>query len=163
MADTLHWPVRALSAGFVLHNAEEMAGDFPGWIARFLPMSPASDAALVGPAVVIMSLAVIGLGEWALAKPGTLSLTLFQIVAGALALNGLSHAVLSLATATLAPGTITGLVLLLPLGGWLFRRIGRDRGLQPRGWAVCAVAAALLNPIAVVAGLGVARLSGVAA
>ncbi|MEZ4416068.1 MAG: HXXEE domain-containing protein [Gemmatimonadota bacterium] len=105
---------------YALHILEEYrAGEtFYGWISRVagVQLGAAAFLAINRTAFVVLTLAVVlanvvpGL-EWMIAALGSV-----------ITINALLHGSLSILTASYSPGTVTGVLLWLPLGLFILRR-----------------------------------------
>ena len=108
----------AAAAAVLTHNAEESVYDLPGWAATH-PVLPwldwmASPGAFdIGVAVV--SLAVGMLALYAIATGPSWSRLALRVLALVMLINAASHVGLSLATASVMPGSVTALFLLMPV------------------------------------------------
>ncbi|MEY8569683.1 HXXEE domain-containing protein [Brevibacterium linens] len=103
----------------VLHNVEEWLFDMTGWVAAH-PELPGralhGDQAQFEVALVIVTATVLALAVTAVALRPRWSAEVLVYVAYAIAINGASHALLSLVTWSPMPGVITGVIMLLPVG-----------------------------------------------
>lgn len=108
----------AAAAAVLVHNAEESFLGLPGWVIAH-PVLPwldwmASPGAFdVGVAVV--SLAVGLLALYAIATGPTWSRFALRALAVVMLINAASHVGLSLVTASVMPGSVTALFLLMPV------------------------------------------------
>ena len=113
-----HWPL-AFPTTYLVHIAEEWWGGFLAWSARFLgfQLTPAQYWRLNGIAWVAMLVMSL------VATRGPDKRWLVIPLATAVLVNGLAHLVASLVTATYSPGVISGVVLWVPLGAVVLRRM----------------------------------------
>ena len=108
----------------LVHFADELfaAGGFYTWVARIggarISMTRFASASL-------FALVSITVASWAVRK-GRYDWLLFTLAA-TIFTNALSHAVSSLATHSYSPGTISGLILWLPLGGVILYHGGAQK------------------------------------
>jgi hypothetical protein len=154
-------PIRRLlwlfAGAFVLHEAEEW--NLVAWErARFTP-TPAFDDAGARTLLVLFSLLAVSFTALCL-KALPLRAALFALLPLYLTVvfgNALTHIVWTVAFRSYAPGVVTSVLLLLPLGFVLARRVLRERAV-PAAYVATLLALALAQPIgAAVAGR---RLTG---
>jgi hypothetical protein len=138
------FPRRALAAlplAFGLHVAEEWFGGFTAWTAATLGRGVGAESFLIvnGIAVPVVALVVLV----ALRNPRLLPAAL--VVAAVLTLNGVLHALATLAFGVYSPGVVTGVLLYLPLGGsvllWAFRSI------SPMGFTAVLLAGVMVHAL----------------
>jgi Protein of unknown function with HXXEE motif len=109
---------------YVLHIAEEYRGGegFPSWILRVAGSRLRSQDFLIlngiGLVLMIAFIAMIG-------RRASWRWTLTAI-AGVVLLNAVSHAIASVITRSYSPGTVTGLILWLPLSLFTLRHEWRN-------------------------------------
>lgn len=138
------------AAGVVLlHNAEEWLLDMTGWIAgqAWIPghalHGDQSEFALV--------LAIVTFAVWAIAAVAVLarprwSAEVLVCIGYALAVNGVSHVVLSLVSQSLMPGAITAVTVLVPFGVLVIR------ALPTVPWTISSVATTIIAVVGITAG-----------
>ncbi|MGC5617677.1 HXXEE domain-containing protein [Georgenia sp. Z1491] len=144
---TLPWITTALVV--VLHNTEEWYLDMTGWIAGhpWLPgRSLHGDGAEFALVLALVTLAVLGLAAVAVLTRPRWSATALVCLTCALAVNGASHALLSLLSWSPMPGVVTGVALLVPLGVVL------ARALPPVSWTASTVVLTVLAAVGLTAG-----------
>ncbi|HKR01032.1 MAG TPA: HXXEE domain-containing protein [Pyrinomonadaceae bacterium] len=138
---------------YLVHIAEEYWGGFPAWIARFWDVESSSSNFLSwnGGALIMMALGVaLSLRtksyRWLLVSFGTVILV-----------NGLAHALASVATWSYSPGVISGLLLFIPLGTITLLRA---RGsVNRRTFRAGVIVGVLMHVVVVLLAFGFARLS----
>jgi hypothetical protein len=108
------WWVIFLPMAFLAHICEEWLGGpgFPAWTQSTLGIgvSPARFVLLSGSGLVVMTVSIVA----ALRAPG--GAWLAATFAAMITLNGLLHVLATAAFSTYSPGTITGLLVFVPLG-----------------------------------------------
>ncbi|HYG78766.1 MAG TPA: HXXEE domain-containing protein [Pyrinomonadaceae bacterium] len=142
-----------LPVSYLAHIAEEYWGGFPAWIARFwgVESSGANFLAWNGGALVMMcvGVALVLLTKsyrWLLVSFGTVVL-----------INGVVHALASVATWSYSPGLVTGLLLYVPLGLYTLRRArGRVNARNMRAGLIVGVA---MHAVVVLLAFGFARIA----
>ncbi|HWS98860.1 MAG TPA: HXXEE domain-containing protein [Pyrinomonadaceae bacterium] len=142
-----------LPASYLAHIAEEYWGGFPAWIARFWGVESSVDNFLSwnGGALVMMcvGVALVLLTKsyrWLLVSFGTVVL-----------INGVVHALASVATWSYSPGLITGLLFYVPLGLFTLRRAkGRVNARTFRAGLIVGVA---MHAVVVLLAFGFARIA----
>ncbi|MGB5498512.1 MAG: HXXEE domain-containing protein [Maribacter sp.] len=103
---------------FLVHQIEEYLGQFPLWYSNLLKAELSNQDFIVINAVGLFVFTALSLSylfnrnNIILAALGTL-----------IFVNGISHLLLSVFTLTYSPGTISGIVLFIPLGSIIFRKI----------------------------------------
>jgi hypothetical protein len=139
----------ATSVAVVLHSAEEWSTDMTGWISR-RPWLPAAEMhegnqeftlvlALVTAALLALAaLAVVARPRW--------SSDVLVCVLWALMANAAGHAVLSLLSWSVMPGTISGVAVIMPLG------VLALRALPPVRWTVGTTVTTLVAALGLMAG-----------
>jgi hypothetical protein len=130
--------VLLLPLAFALHLAEEIWGGMglPAWSASVLGagISPARFLAINAVAWPLFALAML------LATRHARCAWFAVALASLLGLNGALHALATLAFATYSPGTLSGVLLYLPLSAWILRRMHRR---LPRSTFVGAIVAGI--------------------
>jgi hypothetical protein len=138
-------------ATYLVHLAEESwCGEgFPAWISRVggVQYSPAEFVSLnrvcwIAMAVATVLIARVRSLRWLLTSLGTVVL-----------INGLAHAVGTIATASYSPGLFSGLLAWVPLGGYTLLRAWREA--SGRVFAAAVLAGVVIH--AVIAFLAFAR------
>lgn len=117
---TLLWI--AAAGAVALHNVEEWLLDMTGWIAGkgWHPGHTLhGDQGRFAVALAIVTVAVLALSLVATITKPTWSAATLVYVAYALVINGVSHLVLSVLAGEVMPGVITGVAVLIPLGGFI--------------------------------------------
>ncbi|MBT8461371.1 MAG: HXXEE domain-containing protein, partial [Gemmatimonadetes bacterium] len=110
-----------LPFALLLHQAEEWFGGFPTWSAAILGSEISSERFLL---INALGLVVFVVGS--LAALGSPQMAWFGVSLAALvSLNGVLHGIASLATGSYSPGTVTGLVLYIPLSAIVLRSSSR--------------------------------------
>ena len=136
-------------AALALHNAEEWWLRLTEWIAdhRWMPGGALhGDQAQYGLALIIVTVAVLAIATVAVVTRAAWSSEVLVCVSYALIINAASHLVLSLATWDLMPGTISGILLLVPLGLFVIHT------LPPVPWSVWSAVTIALAAIGIVLG-----------
>ena len=126
-------------ATYVVHIAEELwAGEgFPCWISTIADTTPATATQfLVWNLVGLMLMIVATL--WARNSVGDWLLTILGATVG---INGIAHVLASAATGTYAPGTVSGLLIWIPLGTVTLRWAWQDH--RRIFWRSLAIGAAI--------------------
>jgi hypothetical protein len=110
-----------LPVAVLLHQIEEWFGGFPAWATIILGSEISPERFL---SVNALGLAIFVVGTLAaLLSPHMAWLGVS--LAALIGLNGVLHAFASLATESYSPGTITGLLLFVPLSALLLRSSAR--------------------------------------
>ncbi|HEX9667955.1 MAG TPA: HXXEE domain-containing protein [Thermoanaerobaculia bacterium] len=139
------WPL-LLPSAYLLHLAEEWWGGegFASWTARALGRQVSPSRFLLLNGIVWPLFAVLTV--MALRKP---ALAWFPTTFSSIVLvNGVLHALGSLATGSYSPGVVTGVLLYLPLGAYGLV-VGRRR-LPPRTFALAVLAGILVHVLVAV-------------
>jgi len=103
---------------FLVHQIEEYLGQFPLWFSELLNAQLSNQDFIIINAAGLFVFTVFSLSylfnrnNVILAALGTL-----------IFVNGISHLLLSVFTLTYSPGTISGIVLFIPLGSIIFKKI----------------------------------------
>ena len=109
------WWVIFLPIAFLAHICEEWLGGpgFPAWTQSTfgVGVSPARFVLISGSGLLMMTVSIIA------ALRDRRRAWLAATFAAMITLNGLLHAIATVAFSTYSPGTITGLLLFIPLGG----------------------------------------------
>ncbi|MCA1849910.1 MAG: HXXEE domain-containing protein [Acidobacteria bacterium] len=141
-------------ASYLVHIAEEYWGGFTLWISRFWGVESSSANFLLwnGAAWVLMTAGVSLVlrtksYRWLLVSFGTVLL-----------INGLAHALASVATLSYSPGLVSGLLLFVPLGAYALLR-ARRKGVNRRSFRAGLIAGVLIHVAVVLLAFGFARLS----
>ncbi len=151
------------AAGVVVHNLEE-AWRLPAWSAHTGRWHARIGAGPFRFAVTVLSIAVLA-AAWLSAAGGPLSPGAYFLNGYALAmvLNVLfPHVAASIALRRYAPGTVTAILLNLPLGGWLIYR-SLDEGYIERSTFLVSgplIVVAILASIPLLFALGKRLLGG---
>lgn len=137
-----------LLAAVVLHIAEEWFGGFPAWSAAILgsEIDPERFFSISAHGVAIFVAG--GLAAYVSPRMAWCGVSLAALIG----LNALVHGLATLVTGSYSPGTVTGLLLYLPLSGfllgWAARRLSRPALASAIGLGVLvhalATSAALL-------------------
>lgn len=133
-------PARGLAVlvvAFGLQNLEESLF-LPGWATDHGISLASVDRAQMGVATGMLTVVVAVLLAWAWRRQDQLATGLVALVAGALLANTATHLVVSVVTASLMPGTPSGLVAQGPAALWVLAGLG-----LPRGHRLAAVVAGL--------------------
>ncbi|HJU53567.1 MAG TPA: HXXEE domain-containing protein [Pyrinomonadaceae bacterium] len=138
---------------YLAHIAEEYWGGFPAWIARFwgVESSMANFLSWNVGALVMMSVGVVLVlatksYRWLLVSFGTVVL-----------INGLVHAVASVATWSYSPGVISGLLLYVPLG--LFTLLRAKGSVNARTMRAGVIVGVVMHAVVVLLAFGFARIA----
>jgi hypothetical protein len=136
------WAILACAA---LHMVEEYAFDWPGWVRSLGVQSSLTD-------MYVMNLAFFGIGICAALvgwKDPSFSLSFPALVL----INALFHIVASLLSWRLNPGTLTAVILFLPVGIRCFVLAARDGVLTKQRAVKAAVTGLLIHafPILMIA------------
>ena len=130
----------------VLHNAEELLFGLTGWIAEH-PWMPGralhGDQAQFAIALAIVTAAVLAIAIVAVTTRAGWSTGALLSVAWALIINAGSHLMMSAMSWSLMPGTVSGALVLLPLGLLIARTLPPMRWTTP-SVLMTVVAAAML-------------------
>ena len=138
---------------YLAHIAEEYWGGFPAWIARFWGVE-SSVANFLSWNVGALVLMCVGVGlvlatksyRWLLVSFGTVVL-----------INGVVHTVASVATWSYSPGTVSGLLLYVPLGLFTLRRA--KRSVNARTMRAGIIVGVVMHAVVVLLSFGFARLA----
>ncbi len=127
----------ALAVGaLALHNAEELLLGLTGWIAEH-PWMPGralhGDQAQFAISLAIVTAAVLAIAVVAVTTRAEWSAGALVGVAWALIINAGSHLLMTTVSWSLMPGTVSGALVLLPLGLLIVRT------LQPMRWTTVSV------------------------
>ena len=138
---------------YLAHIAEEYWGGFPAWIARFwgVASSDTNFLAWNGGAWVMMCVGVALVlvtksYRWLLVSFGTVVL-----------INGVVHALASVATWSYSPGVVSGLLLYVPLGAFTLLRA--KRSVNARTLRAGLIVGVLMHAVVVLLAFGFARLA----
>jgi Protein of unknown function with HXXEE motif len=133
------------TAGVLAHNVEEARG-LPAWSRDAGWWYPPVGAAEFRFAAGVLSLALVAAAAFAQAGgPRSLALHGFAAYLAAMVLNGLTHGVATVASRRYMPGTLTALLLNLPLGTAFIVRGLREGALAPTTlWLTGAVVVGVL-------------------
>ncbi len=138
---------------YLAHIAEEYWGGFPAWIARFwgVESSAANFLSWNGGALLMMCVGVVLVlatksYRWLLVSFGT-----------AVLINGVVHAVASVATWSYSPGMVSGLLFFIPLGLVTLRRARRS--VNARTVRAGLIVGVLMHVGVVLLAFGFARLA----
>ena len=139
----------ATAGTVVLHNVEGWLFYVTGWVAAHpgLPgraMHGGPDQFAV--ALVIVTATVLILAAAAVVFRPRWSAETLTYVAHAIIINGASHIILSIMTWSLMPGVITGVILLLPLGGLVIHVLPSLR------WTISSVTTTVIAAAGIAAG-----------
>ena len=136
-------------AAVALHNTEEWLLRLTEWIADH-PWMPGralhGDQTQYGLALIIVTAAVLAIAIVAVTRRTRWSSEVLACMAYALIINATSHLLLSVATWDLMPGTISGTLLLAPLGLIIIHT------LPPVPWSVSSAVTIALAAIGIVIG-----------
>lgn len=116
------WPLAGLLLALFVQNIEE-AAFLPFWAMTHLPWA----VALLGDltisrfalAAALLSGLAVAVGVCGWRRGGPVGVALLALLGGALLANALSHVAVSLATGSLMPGAVSGLLLQGPAALWL--------------------------------------------
>ena len=115
-------PLAVLLLAFVIQNTEE-AVFLPFWAMAHLPALAGSLGDLTisqfALAAGLLNLFAIAVGVFGWRQGGPLGVVVLALIGGALLANALSHVAMSLATGSVMPGAVSGLVLQGPAALWL--------------------------------------------
>lgn len=150
MPQRLVFPVRALLIAFIIQNTEE-ALFLPFWAIEHAPSFPQitiSQFALVTALLTLLAVmvAVLSLRFW-----GAKGRLLLRLLSGMLLANALTHIAVSIATTSLMPGALSGVLLQGPAALWLLRRLCNDT----RQIITFTITGALLQPVFTVSALAI--------
>lgn len=139
-----------LIAAYVAHLCEELWGGpgFSAWTRTTLgaEVSPSRFLVINGSALPLFTAGIIG-------AVSSRHLAWFAAALSSLfVLNGVVHLLATAAFATYSPGTITGALLYLPLGGFTLHRMARV--LPRRVFTRAAFAGVAVHALATIAALG---------
>lgn len=136
-------------AALALHNAEEWWLRLTEWIADHSWMPGGAlhgDQVQYGLALIIVTAAVLAIAIVAVVTRAPWSSAVLVCVSYALIINAASHLALSVASWDLMPGTISGILLLVPLGLFIIRT------LPPIPWSVSSAVTIALAAIGIIIG-----------
>jgi Protein of unknown function with HXXEE motif len=140
-------------AAYLVHIAEEYWGGFPVWIARFwgVESSSANFLAWNGGALVMICVGVVLVlatesSRWLLVSFGT-----------AVLINGVVHALASVATWSYSPGLVSGFLFFIPLGLFTLRRARRS--VNARTMRAGLIVGVLMHAVVVLLAFGFARIA----
>jgi len=125
-----------LPVSIFLHQLEEYFGEFPLWYSNLLN-AQLSDKDFV----VINGVGLFIFTVWSLSYYFNKNKVILAALGTLVFVNGWTHLLLSIFTFAYSPGTITGVVLFIPLGFIIFRKIFP---LLRRGEKVTAVTLGVL-------------------
>lgn len=114
-----------------LHQLEEYFGGFPLWYSNLLG-AELSDKDFI----LINGVGLFVLTAMAFSYFFTKSDLILVALGTLVFVNGAIHTLLSILTFTYSPGTITGIVLLIPLGSIIYKKIWPELKMQQRIIAV---------------------------
>lgn len=146
-------------SGLALHNAEEWLFGLTGWMADhpWLPgRSLHGDQAQFAMALTMVTAAVLIIALIAVATRARWSEGVLVSVAYALMINAGSHVVLSVVSWSLMPGTLSGALVLLPLGLFI------TRSLPVMPWTTTSLVLTVVATVVLVMG-SLAAAAGIAA
>lgn len=139
----------ATIVALALHNAEEWLLGLTGWIAAH-PWMPGrslhGDQEQFGLALVIVTAAVLTVAVIAVLTRAKWSAETLVCVAYALIANAGGHLVISVASWSLMPGVLSGILILLPLGVIIVRT------LPPVRWTMSTTVMTVIAAVAIVIG-----------
>jgi hypothetical protein len=138
---------------YLIHITEEYWGGFPAWIARFWGVESSLNNFLSwnGGAWVVMTLGV------AVALKTKSYRWLLVSFATVVLINGVVHALASVATRSYSPGLISGLLLFVPLGIVSLRRARRQ--VNTRTFRAGVILGVVMHGVVVLLAFGFARLA----
>jgi len=102
----------------LIHQLEEYFGHFPLWYSKYLDVNLSNQNFILINAIGLFVFTAAAL-SYLFNKNKIILVALGTLVF----VNGIVHALLSLFTFTYSPGTISGLLLFIPLGIIIFNRI----------------------------------------
>jgi hypothetical protein len=154
----------AAPAVFVVHDGEELATMIP-WLRQHRAALPdvVRSVADVSAHQLALAMLVLLAGLLAAAWDGARRArrgarpTLFLLLAGALAGNGLTHVGQALLFRGYTPGLVTALLIVLPYGLGLGRQLDRAGMVSTRGWAGYVALGLVLQVPIILATLVLAR------
>ena len=101
-----------------IHQLEEYFGQFPYWFSNLLNAQLSNQDFIVINGVGLLVLTLFSLSYF-FNKKNVILVTLGTLVF----VNGMTHIMLSIFTYSYSPGTITSIVLFIPLGILVFKRL----------------------------------------
>jgi hypothetical protein len=107
-----------LPASILVHQLEEYFGYFPLWFSNLLDAQLSNKDFIVGNGIAICIFTIVAL-SYLFNKNNLILVALGTIVF----VNGMVHLLLSIFTFSYSPGTISGVVLFIPLGLLIYKRI----------------------------------------
>jgi hypothetical protein len=110
-----------LPIALLVHQIEEWFGGFPAWAAAILGSEISSERFLLINALGFALFVVGALAALLSPRMAWLGVSLAALVG----LNGVLHGFASIAAGSYSPGTVTGLILYLPLSIFLLRSSAR--------------------------------------
>lgn len=120
-----------LPATILVHQLEEYFGQFPLWYSNLLNAELSNQDFIVINAVALFIFTIVALSYF-INKNNQILVALGTLVL----VNGMSHLLLSIFTFSYSPGTISGVVLFIPLGVIIFKKI---LPLLPLGERIIAI------------------------
>ena len=120
-----------LPVTFLVHQLEEYIGQFPLWYSKLLNAQLSNQDFILINAIVLFVFTVFAL-SYIFYKNNLILAALGTFVF----VNGLIHLALSVFTLSYSPGTISGVVLFIPLGLIIFRKIFPELGEGERIMAI---------------------------
>lgn len=144
---TLLWT--ACVAAVALHNIEEWLLDMTGWMGarEWLPGSSLhGDQGRYAVALVIVTLALLGVAILAVVSRAGWSAEVLTCVGYVLLANAASHLLLSVVAGSIMPGAVTGALVLMPLGLVVLHT------LPPVRWTLTTTATTILAALVFVGG-----------
>lgn len=138
-----------LPASYAVHLLEEYFGGFPAWMSAFLNIDLSVTDFLVINGIawpLMLAFAVAYSLGW---KNNVALLALWTL----LFVNGILHPLSCLASASYSPGTLSGLLLYLPLGYAAFQRIIPELSSRQRNTGI--IAGILIHLVVVVVAVNI--------
>lgn len=110
-ADTLRRMAWLFPATYAIHILEEYVGGFYTWVGRF-GVEMTATYFLIGNGILWLLMTA-----WIAGTPPRNRARLLGVLATIVLVNGVGHTLASLALRTYSPGTVSGILLWVPLGG----------------------------------------------
>lgn len=143
----LLWVATAVAVS--LHNVEEWLFDMTGWIAKH-PWLPGrtlhGDHGQFTLVLAIVTIVVLVIAVTAVVARPRWSAEVLVCVAYALVVNAVSHVLLSLLSASVMPGVVSGVTVLLPVGALA------TRALPPAQWTASTISLTITAAVGITAG-----------
>lgn len=122
MATSLARRAGAAALALFVHNSDEILGDLPGWAAARPElgwMARAQAGHWFVPTAIGLVVLAAGLALWAFMAPARWMETALRLFAWVMLFNAATHLALGLMTASVMPGLISAMLVLVHVFGWI--------------------------------------------